>query len=168
MQFPTANPTKHGQCIKRSFPGPSLTTVLINIEGLTPEKETILVDLCKDTKFDVLCVQETHRAKHHNRPKVNGIKMVVERPHQKYGSVIFVRSDINIISTNFTENKDIEILTVDIGKNTITSIYNLPSVEFEFIETKNFRSKDTKFIIGDFNSHSVQWGYRETDENGTH
>lgn len=34
-----------------------------------------------ETKCDVLFLQETHRAKHHNRPKVNGMKLVVKKPH---------------------------------------------------------------------------------------
>lgn len=90
--------------------------VSIDFKGLTPEKKIILSDICKETKFDALYAQETHRVKHHNRPKVNGMKLVVERPRQKYGNAIFVRPNTNITSTNVTENKDIKILTVDTGK----------------------------------------------------
>jgi len=82
-----------------------MTIISINIEGLTPEKENILAELCKTSRCEVLCLQETHRDTNHRRPKINGMRLVVERPHSKYGKAIFTKPDLDIISTGITENK---------------------------------------------------------------
>lgn len=57
---------------------------------------------------------------------------------------------------------DVEILTVDLGKITISSVYKPPGADFIFTESYN----RTKIIIDDFNSHSVNWGFNETNEDG--
>lgn len=144
--------------------------VSINIKKLTPEKDNILSEICKETKCDVYYTYETHRTKHHNRLKVGGMKLIVNRSHYKhckYRSAIFVRSDTYVVSIDVTENKNIELLEVNLEKNIITSTYKPPFTDFKFTKTNNFRSKETQFVIDDFNSHSVYWGYYETDENGT-
>lgn len=86
----------------------------MNIEGLSDSKEELLAELCKDMACDVLCSQETHRALHNSRPKISGMQHVIERPHGKYGSVIFVRPDLNILSAKLSEELDKEILTIEI------------------------------------------------------
>lgn len=87
-------------------------TISINIEGISDSKEELLAELCKSTACDVLCIQETHRAVQDKRPTISGMQSVIERPHGKYASAIFVRPDLNIISANLTEEMDIEILTI--------------------------------------------------------
>jgi len=52
------------------------------------------------------------------------MKIVTIRPHKKYGSAIFVRSSIQVALAHITEEFDIEILTKEIGKYAVTSIYN--------------------------------------------
>lgn len=85
MQRSSTNPTNHDLQPKRPFSGSTMTMISINIEGLTPEKENILAELCKTSECEVLCLQETHRETNHRRPKINGMRLVVERPHSKYG-----------------------------------------------------------------------------------
>jgi len=140
--------------------------ISINIEGLTPEKENILAELCKTSGCEVLCLQETHRDTNHRRPKISGMRLVVERPHSKYGSAIFTKPDLDIISTGITDKNNIEIMTIDIKQCTITSIYKPPNVSFEFEEPENYRERNIKIVIGDFNSHNVMWGYTENNEDG--
>lgn len=41
------NPTNHGLQPLRCFSEPSITMISINIEGLKPEKENILTELCE-------------------------------------------------------------------------------------------------------------------------
>ncbi|XP_050066097.1 uncharacterized protein LOC126555181 [Aphis gossypii] len=141
-------------------------TISINIEGISDSKEELLAELCKSTACDVLCIQETHRAVQDKRPTISGMQSVIERPHGKYGSAIFVRPDLNIISANLTEETDIEILTIEIQNCTITSIYKPPTIPFAFNDPGNFNNQRTQIVVGDFNSHSTTWGYKENDENG--
>jgi len=94
------------------------------------------------------------------------MRLVVERPHSKYGSAIFTKPDLDIISTGITDKNNIEIMTIDLKQCTITSIYKPPSVPFEFEEPEIYRKRNTKIVMGDFNSHNVMWGYAENDEDG--
>lgn len=154
---------------KRPLSGPpskAFKTISINIEGISDSKEELLAELCKSTACDVLCIQETHRAAQDKRPTISGMQSVIERPHGKYDSAIFVRPDLNIISANFTEEMDIEILTIEIQNCTITSIYKPPTIPFAFNDPGNFNNQRTQIVVGDFNSHSTTWGYKENDENG--
>ena len=94
-----------------------------NIEGLSPPKRDLIAKLCSERNCQVLCLQETHKGTHNNRPNITGMKMAIERQHEKYGSVIYVKPDLVITSTSMAEKNDIEIPTVNIGSITITSVY---------------------------------------------
>ena len=65
-----------------------------------------------------------------------------------------------------TENNDIEILTINIGSITITSVYKQPTRQFQFDNPDSLDYNNTNVIIGDFNSHSTTWGYNNTEDNG--
>lgn len=110
-------------------------------------------------------MQETHRSEEMNNPRIKGMKLVAIRPHRKYGSAIFVRTSIDVTSSQISEINDIEILTIEVGKCTVTSIYKPPNSIFAFEKPVNFDTKNIH-IIGDFNSHHTNWGYDETDSNG--
>ena len=43
-----------------------------------------------------MCLQETHRPTHLTRPKIAGMSLVAERPHNKYGSAILIRDDLKV------------------------------------------------------------------------
>jgi len=51
------------------------------------------------------------------------MKLVIERPHNKYGSAIFVKQDLKILSIDYTDHDDIAILTIELTNCTIKSIY---------------------------------------------
>ncbi|XP_050498902.1 uncharacterized protein LOC126879730 [Diabrotica virgifera virgifera] len=81
-------------------------------------------------------------------------------------TAVFVRPDIDVASTSLTDQNDIKILTVEMNSCTVTSIYKPPNADFAFEEPSNFQSQQIKFVLGDFNCHSVAWGYNETAFNG--
>lgn len=95
--------------------------------------------MCKETNCDILAIQETHRGISSHRPNIIGMNLVIERPHTQYGSVIFAKPDIEIVSTDFTCNQDIEVLTVEIPTCSITSVYKPPGENFQFTEPRNLQ-----------------------------
>ncbi|KAL1448195.1 hypothetical protein WDU94_012261, partial [Cyamophila willieti] len=149
-----------------SLSTPTLNITSLNIEGISATKEELLADMCRDQNINILVMQETHRGPQDIRPKINGMMLVNERAHDKYGSAIFVNPNVNIISSSQTCHNNIEILTIEIEHCTITSVYKPPGEVFTFNEPQNFRNKETCFVLGDFNCHSITWGYADTDSNG--
>jgi len=138
----------------------------LNIEGLTSEKENTISHLVKENNVDVLCLQETHRKECDHNPSITNMKIIGQRPHNKYGSAIFVRDKLNVDSVHITDEDNIEIITVDLGNITISSIYKPPNTPFKFTEPPNFQNQNTRIVIGDFNSHSLSWGYADTNDDG--
>lgn len=65
--------------------------------------------MCAKHKCDVLVMQETHRGPTFPKPNISGIELIIERPHEKYGSAIFARPGLNILSAAFTEFNNVEI-----------------------------------------------------------
>lgn len=151
---------------KRFFSEPTLTVISVNIEGMSPSKQQLLHELCREQKCDVLCIQETHRDTQQRRPKVPGLQLAAEIPHAKHGSAIFVKPGIHILSVHCTHQYNIEIITLELSNCVITSVYKPPSEKFSFAPPKNFDSQRMSIVIGDFNSHSHAWGYTHEDENG--
>ena len=150
-----------------SSSGRTMTVMSINTEGLSPAKKKQLIGkLCSDNDCFVLCLQETHRGQQQNRPQIPGMKLAIERPHDKYGRAIFVKNDVTIDKTSMTESDNIEILTVNLGKLAVTSVYKPPGSTSAFEEPETFSYEHVNVIIGDFNSHSTSWGYQASNEDG--
>ncbi|CAI6371000.1 unnamed protein product [Macrosiphum euphorbiae] len=151
---------------KRPLSGPALMITSINIEGLTSDKEILLENICKETLCDIICIQETHRGKDRNKPKIRGMKLVAEIPHDKHGSAIFTKPMLEIKSSDVINVEGIEILTIELTNCTVTSVYKPPNIPFTFHKPDNFNNSRTKIIIGDFNSHHTEWGYENTNDDG--
>jgi len=65
--------------------------------------------------------------------------------------------------TATSDSKQTEILTIEVGNCTITSVYKLPNTDITFEKPINFDNYDTKIVLSDLNSHSTTWGYLEND-----
>ena len=127
----------------------------INAEGFSSVKGHLIGKICHEIDCDILCLQETHRGPQQFRPKVPGMKLVVERPHEKYGSAIITKRDTMIDKTSLSDNDNVEILTVSLGKLSVTSMYKPPGSTLSFLEPETFNYQQVNVIIGDFNSHST-------------
>ena len=143
---------------------PALTVTSINIEGMSAANQQLLAELCEKQKCDVLCVQETHRGLKAIRPNFRGMSLVAEIPHEQYGSAIFVRNNCIWDSTSTSNTNNVKIIQAQVNKLTVTSVYKPPNEQFSF--GSNLASTQMNVVIGDSNSHGVEWGYRSTDENG--
>ena len=143
----------------RSFLGPALTVISANTEGFSTAKQQILAELCSNLHCDVLCLQETHRGSDNNRPSIPGMVLAIERPHRQYGSAIME-------ATSVSEDDNIEVLTIELSNVVIMSVYKPPTVDFKYPNSAPLAHNKPQIIIGDFNSHSTQWGYKETNKDG--
>ena len=50
--------------------------------------------MCKDKHCQ--CLQVIHRRQTQARPRIPGMSLVAERPHNKYGSTVFIRDDVKV------------------------------------------------------------------------
>ena len=135
-----------------------------NIEGLSVVKGSMLSDLSKEQYCHCLCVQETHRSERKVRPKIPGMTLVAERPHDKYGSAIFIRDDLKVKSISVTAATHVEVITAELPDVVVHYVYRPPSEQF-VLPPLGHRSLP-QIVIGDFNSHNTIWGYDATDKNG--
>ena len=87
----------------------------------------------------------------------------VKQRQQQYGSAIFVRNNCICDLTSTSNTNNVEIIQAQLNKLTVTSVYKPPNEQFRF--GSNLASTQMNVVIGDFNSHGVEWGYRSTDEN---
>ena len=73
-----------------------LTVMSANIEGISAVKASVLSDVCKEQHWHCLCLQETQRGARKARLRIPGMTIVAERPHDNYGSVIFIIDDLKV------------------------------------------------------------------------
>ena len=104
-------------------PSREMTVISANVEGLSANKTSILSELCKIQHCHCLCVQETHRAKDQARPKIPGMTLVAERPHNKHGSSVFVRDGLKVNSISVCEEENVEFITVELPGVVVHSLY---------------------------------------------
>ena len=109
----------------------ALTVISANIEGLTAVKASILSEMCKRECCHCLCLQETHRSTNHLRPKIAGMSLVVERPHNKYGSAILIRNDLKVKKIYERDQGTVEIITIVMPGVVVHSVYKPPNDPFE-------------------------------------
>ena len=85
-----------------------MTVMSINNEDFSSVKGHLIGKICHEIDCDILCLQETHRGPQQFRPKVPGMKLVVERPHEKYGSDIITKCDTIIDQTSLSDNDNVK------------------------------------------------------------
>ena len=105
-------------------PSGAMTVISANVEGLSANKASILSELCKIQHCHYLCLQETHRAKDQVRPKIPGMTLVAERPHNKHGSSVFVRDGLKVNSISVCEEENVEFITVELPVSLCTPCTN--------------------------------------------
>ena len=155
---------RHGSSC-RSFSGPALSTMYINIGGYSQAKAEIVSTFAHD--YDIVYMQDRHIGPEYCPPSIHGMKLIAETRHMKYGYAVYAKPTLNIdeVHTAVTDSQ-IELITVKLAKITITSVYKPPASEFEWPSPPERCRRPLHLVIGDFNSHSTAWGYEQNDCNG--
>ena len=150
----------HSDDSRRPFSRRALKVISANVEGLFNSKEQLLATICKNQNCDVLRLQETHRGTTNHRSRVHGLTLAVEHPHSIYGSAIFVKTGTIVESTSVTDDSDVEVLELELKGVTVPLVYK-PLVGAFRMHT--LRTSKPQAVIGDFNSHSINWKYNESN-----
>ena len=150
--------------VNSQSPSGVMTVISANVEGLSANEASILSELCKMQHCYCLCLQETHRSKYQARPKIPGVTLVAERPHNKHGSSVFVRDGLKVNSFSVCEEKNVECIIVELPGVVVHSLYKPPTEPF-LLPPLGQRIK-SYILIGDFNRHSTLWGCTTTDSDG--
>ena len=104
--------------------------IFANIEGLLAVKAAMITDLCKEQYGHCLCLQETHRGAIKARPRIPGMTLVAEHPHDRYGSATFIRDDLKVNSISATAVNHVEMITTRLPDVVVHSVYKPPSEQF--------------------------------------
>ena len=92
------------------------------------------------------------------------MSLVVERPHNNYGSAILIQNDLKVKKIYERVQGTVEIITIVMPGVVVHSVYTPPNDPFE-LPALGHRNLP-HIVIGDFNSHSTTWGYASTDNEG--
>ena len=68
-----------------------------------------------------------------------------------------------IESTSVTDDGDVEVLELELKGVGVNSVYKPPVDAFR---VRTLRTSKTQVVIGDFNSHGINWGYNESNLDG--
>ena len=112
---------------------------------------TEMLWMCKEQYCHCLCLQETHRGARKARPRIPGMTLVAERPHDKYGSAIFIRDDLKVKSIYVTAANHVEVITAEQPDVVVHSVYEPPSEQF--VPPLLGHRSLPQIVIRDFNSH---------------
>ena len=89
---------------------------------------------------------------------------IVERPHDKYGSAIFIRDDLKVNSISATAVNHVDMITTELSDVVVHFVYKPPSDQF-VLHPLGHRLLP-QIVIGDFNSHNTIRSYDDADNNG--
>ena len=139
-----------------------------NAEGIY-NKKLALTERLHSENIDVACIQETHLNPHH-RFSIRGYETfrTDREGRHKGGVLILVKNSIPATEFKVDTNQQAEIHGVKITlENTAIIIYNIycPSDKELSLQCLDIPSENC-LVVGDLNSHSTCWGYKETDSRG--
>jgi len=154
---PESSPTSDFQAI-----GPALRILQLNVEGLSSAKRTIISAIARKQKVDIICLQETHiPTEEAGRYTIDGFDLLSHSAHAKHGRATYVCSNIASACPLFSgEFYDV----VQVGGYQIANIYKPPSAHWDVPVLPVL--PHPALYVGDFNSHHIDWGYKDHDEDG--
>ena len=91
--------------------------------------------------------------------------LAVKRPYSKYENAIFLKTGTIIERAFVTDDGKVEVLELKLKAVTVVSIYKPPVGAF-CMHTR--RTSKPKVVIGNFNSFSINWVYKESNLDEMH
>ena len=98
----------------------ALTVISGNIEGLTVVKASMLSVMCKDRHCQ--CPKNPRGSQTQAMPRIPGMTLVAERPHNNYGSAVLIRDDLKVKGIYICEENDFELITIELYNAIIQSV----------------------------------------------
>lgn len=151
--------------------GSDLRVCHFNIEGISKSKCEVLSKIMNKERLeriDEIALQETHTVDDEDIRKrgfIQGYLLLGAIHHKQYGVATYVKEDIDTCQITFKDNQDdIHVLAARIGIVTVTNIYKPPKTQWKSPPIKIF--EHPLLYVGDFNSHSMEWGYNQNNNNG--
>ena len=139
-----------------------------NAEGVY-QKKTSLEERLRQEDIEIACLQETH-LKENQRFNVRGYQTFRQDRvgRSKGGIALLVKNTLSAKEFSVSTNDQTEIQGVNIViNNQQMEVVNLYSPPDRDLSLDQIQVQDSMFIaIGDFNSHSEAWGYKEADRRG--
>ena len=120
------------------------------MEGLTAFKASMLSEMCKRERCHCLCLQETHKPTQLSRPKIAGMSLVAERPHNKYGSAILIKEGRKVENIYERVQGTGKLSTIVMSGVVVYSVYKPPNDQFALpgLDHRDF----PHIVIGNFNN----------------
>ena len=63
-------------------------------------------------------------------PRISGMTLVAEGPHDNYGSALFIRDDLKVKSISATAVNHVEVITAERPDVVVHSVFKPPSEQF--------------------------------------
>ena len=95
---------------------------------------------------------------------MNRMICIVELRYDKYGSDILEKERTAVESIHTDDQNNIKTLSVDLGSIVITSGYKPPATPFKLPPL--LQPHKNRIVMGDSNSHNIQWRYNSTNKDG--
>ncbi|RUS68475.1 hypothetical protein EGW08_023763 [Elysia chlorotica] len=139
-----------------------------NAEGIY-NKKIPLTERLQQENIDIACIQESH-LKENQRFTIRGYQTFRSdrEGRTKGGVAILVRNSIPTqeFAVNTSNQAEIHGVTIK-ADNQHIQIFNVYSPSDRDLALDTMQTQDSKcLIVGDFNSHSEAWGYKEADRRG--
>ncbi|KAE9532084.1 hypothetical protein AGLY_010286 [Aphis glycines] len=148
--------------------GPTLRICQINIEGISRSKSDYISRILREQNVDIVAIQETHtqdKTQLNTRGKIHGYSIIGATFHRSYGIATYARNNLDEVKLeSVTTLHDIHIVKVNVGPTTIINVYKPPTIMWPDHVLGDI--SHPTIVIGDFNSHHVNWKYSSNNING--
>ena len=126
-----------------------------------------LSKLLHDNEVDILFLQETHVVENSppSRYTITNYSLVDAIYHEKYGTMVYSKypQSTSVVESIITEH-NIHRTTIHYGGTTLINVYKPPNENWPSPPLPHVTHPTA--IIGDFNSHHSDWGYRTNNKAG--